>query len=242
MNTIFCFALVFFPFWLYFLHQVSRNGEVVDHDLEQNLDIVFKKHLGLMDATELAQRQNSDPPLTSIDVFVPFPLEISDSKVLTSTVAWVNKQIISSAPSTSQIRFWTPNSQQAASSKQAVRMILEKLTNKSGVEAIIKLVSAPDCLFVCDMTLHTSPAPTGPVAFVNRRSSGVSEIFMQLSPGESSKIAAIWQEWRAKGTSRKESINVGGMEIEIDHVIVPDSVISSSNRFQFDNTINSFEI
>jgi hypothetical protein len=228
MNAWFYIIFSLLPaLFCYYLFVISRNGEVIDHDLEQNLDIAFKKHLGLMDAAELAQRQNSDPPLTAIDVFVPAPLEISDSKVLNSTIEWVTQRIGNTGQA-SEIRFWTPSSQKAKVSKQVARMILEHLDNPGEAKSIIKLISAPDCLFICDMTLHTSPRPVGPVAFVNRRHSGVSEIFMQLSPGESSQIAAAWREWRIKGAHEKISIDVHDESIELSHIVVPESAVLES--------------
>jgi hypothetical protein len=142
-------------FWIW-IWRVFKSGQVIDFDREQNEEIVRRKELGLMDAAELADSQISGHPLASIDVFVPLPLEISNKKVLRSTVSWVNQQLANQGVGESpQIRFWTPKSHNAEHSSRAVQMILENLENRSGVENVIKLVSAPDYIFMCDMTLHT---------------------------------------------------------------------------------------
>jgi hypothetical protein len=65
-----------------------------------------------------------------------------------------------------------------------------------------------------------------PVAFVNKQNeAGVSDIFMELSDGESSQIASIRNKWRAHATSSKVTFSISGAEILIDHIVVTDAIV-----------------
>lgn len=221
------FALIFWSLLAYLFYK----GEIVDYDLEQDQDIVMRKALGLMDAAELAERQNSTPPLTAIDVFVPKPLEIENDEVRKSTIDWVESRLDDDTTD-SIIRFWGPADKNATESQRAVGMIIQGLSKPeraAKAASMIKIVKAPDYLFMCDMTMHTTAS--GQKAFVNKTRAGFSDIFMELSGGESYRIAAAWKDWLDAGAKSKISFDAGQQgKVDVELITIEDTVVRSSSR------------
>lgn len=207
----------------------NSGGQLIEQsDIQRDQILVEQKRINLMDAAQLAESQNVNPPPYQIYIFAPDPVDLHSDIVYASTLRWCKLHMNMMDDAQPDLRpglhgcehqkslpcmvFWSRQSERQPRVVELARRLYFDLDEDSRVFNLIFCAKLPDYMFFHDMLVHHFEDGSTR-AYLNSRFKGVTDVLLELHKEEAVQIAHLLRYWL-----RSASTSV----IEVPELVAPD--------------------